>query len=189
MKIIVAITGASGTEIGVRTIEELKKSDVEVHAIVSDSAKIVMEYESENADALMERIKSNSRKIYDEKDIAAGMASGSFKVGGMVVAPCSMKTLSAIAHGYSDNLIARAADVQLKQKRHLVLVPREAPLNSIHLENMLKLSNLGVWLIPPMLCFYNKPKTVDDMVANTVGRILDVFEIGHKLYKRWGDEK
>lgn len=190
MKIIVAITGASGAEIGIRTIEELKKSGVEVHTVVSDAAKMVMEYESKGLDASMKRMEANSRKVYGEKDIAAPIASGSFKVDGMIVVPCSMKTLSAIAHGYSYNLVTRAADVQLKQKRKLVLVPRESPLNSIHLENMLKLSNLGVWMIPPMLCFYNKPKTVDDMVSNTVGRVLDAFEIEHnKLYKRWGDEK
>ncbi len=189
MRIIVAITGASAAEMGVRTMEELKKSGVEVHAIVSDSAKITMKYESEDVDALMKRIKSNSYKVYDERDIAAGIASGSFLVDGMIVAPCSMKTLASIACGFSNNLITRAADVQLKQKRKLVLVPREAPLNSIHLENMLKLSNLGAWIIPPMLCFYNRPKTVGDMVSNTVGRVLDAFEIEHKLYKRWGDER
>lgn len=189
MKIIVAITGASGTEIGIRTIEELKKSGVEVYTVVSDAAKMVMKYESKDLDASMKRIEANSRKVYGEKDIAAPIASGSFKVDGMIVVPCSMKTLASIACGFSNNLITRAADVQLKQKRRLVLVPREAPLNSIHLENMLKLSNLGVWIMPPMMCFYNKPKTVDDMVSNTVGRILDAFEIENKLYKKWGDKQ
>ena len=147
-----------------------------------------MNYETENFEESMNRITANSHKIYEEKDIAASISSGSFKVDGMIITPCSIKTLSAIANGYSDNLITRAADVQLKQQRALVLAPRENPLNAIHLENMLKLSKLGVWIIPPMLCFYNKPKTIDDMVSNTVGRILDAFKIEHKLYRRWEND-
>ena len=144
-----------------------------------------MKYETENFEESMKRITENSHKIYKENEIAASIASGSFKVDGMIVAPCSMKTLSAIANGYSENLITRAADVQLKQQRKLVLVPRESPLNAIHLENMLKLSRLGVWIIPPMMCYYIKPKSVNDLTDNAVGRILDAFNIEHDLYKRW----
>ncbi len=144
-----------------------------------------MNYETENFEESMRKITENSHKIYKENDIAASIASGSFKVDGMIVTPCSMKTLSAIANGYSENLITRAADVQLKQQRKLVLVPRESPLNAIHLENMLKLSKLGVWIIPPMMCYYIKPKSVTDLTDNAVGRILDAFGIEHGLYKRW----
>lgn len=152
---------------------------------MSESAKTVMRYEQENFEASMKRIESNSDEMYAENDIAASIASGSFKVDGMVVSPCSMKTLSAIANGYSDNLVSRAADVQLKQQRKLVLVPRESPLNAIHLENMLKLARIGVWIIPPMLCYYTKPESVEDLTDNVVGRVLDAFEIEHNLYKRW----
>ena len=147
-----------------------------------------MKYETDNFDESMKRITDNSHKIYEENDIAANIASGSFKVDGMIVAPCSMKTLSSIANGYSDNLITRTADVQIKQQRKLVLVPRESPLNAIHLENMLKLSRLNVWIIPPMLCYYIKPKSVDELTDNAVGRILDAFDIEHELYKRWKNE-
>ncbi len=163
----------------------MKKKGIETHVVVSESAKTVMKYESDNFEESMKRIESSSDKIYAENDIAASIASGSFKVDGMIVAPCSMKTLSAIANGYSDNLVSRAADVQLKQQRKLVLVPRESPLNAIHLENMLKLSRIGVWIIPPMLCYYTKPKSVEDMTDNVVGRVLDAFEVEHNLYKRW----
>ncbi len=152
---------------------------------MSESAKTVMKYETDNFEESMKRIESSSDKMYAENDIAASIASGSFKTDGMIVAPCSMKTLSAIANGYADNLVSRAADVQLKQQRKLVLVPRESPLNAIHLENMLKLARIGVCIIPPMLCYYTKPKSVDDMTNNVVGRVLDAFEIEHNLYRRW----
>ncbi len=152
---------------------------------MSESAKTVMKYEQENFEESMKRIESNSDKMYAENDIAASIASGSFKTDGMIVAPCSMKSLSAIANGYADNLVSRAADVQLKQQRKLVLVPRESPLNTIHLENMLKLARIGVWIIPPMLCYYTKPKSVEDLTNNVVGRVLDAFDIEHNLYKRW----
>ncbi|MFH1126779.1 MAG: UbiX family flavin prenyltransferase [archaeon] len=184
MRIIVAITGASGVEIGIRALEELKKAGIETHTILSEAAKLVMKHETDEKKA-MERITRNSDRLYSEKDLDASIASGSYKVDGMIIAPCSMKTLASIATGYADNLVSRAADVQIKQKRTLVLVPRETPLSSIHLENMLKLSNLGVWIIPPVLSFYTQPKTIGDMIANTVGRILDAFGITHKLYRRW----
>lgn len=169
-------------------IEELKKADVETYVIISEAAKVVMEYETDNLEKSMERIRSSAYKIYDEKNIAASIASGSFSADGMIIAPCSMKTLSSVANGYADNLVSRAADVQIKQKRKLVLIPRETPLNSIHLGNMLKMSDIGAWIIPPMLCFYNAPKTIDDMISNTIGRVLDVFSIEHTLYRRWDND-
>lgn len=185
IKLIVAITGASGTVLGARLLMELKKSCVETHTIVSNGAYEVAKHELSDLKNVKNIIKSNSTHIHDESDIAACIASGSYKTDGMIIAPCSMKTLSSVANGYSDNLISRAADVCIRYKRKLVLVPRETPLNSIHLENMLKLSRLGVWILPPNLSYYQNPKTLDDMNDFIVGKMLDCFDIDHKLYKKW----
>lgn len=189
MKIIVAITGASGTTLGVRLLEALSRSRrVETHAVVSNGAMEVLKHECGNNDGLkkiMEKIRKNTSHLYGEKDFAAPIASGSFATDGMVVAPCSMKTLAAISHGYSDNLITRAADVCIKQKRKLVLVPRETPFSSIHLENMLKLSNLGVWIVPAVYGLYFKPKKVGDIESYIAGRALEALGVEHDLYRRW----
>lgn len=179
MKIAVAITGASGTVYGLRLIEELGSKGVEVVPIVSDAARKVMAYEVEvgGLDVLTDFI--------SEAEIDAGVASGSFKLDAMVIVPCSMKTLSAVANGYASNLIARVADVMIKEQRRLVVVPRETPLSAIHLENMLRLSRLGVTVLPAMPAFYHKPRTVDDMINFVVGKILDSLEIDNSLYRRW----
>ena len=185
MRIIVAITGASGVQLGARLIKELKKNGAEVHIIISDGAKEVIKHECPGC---LEEIRKFSDRIYDEKDFSAPVASGSFKTDGMAVIPCSMKTLSAIANGYAENLVVRAADVCIKQKRNLILVPRETPISAIHIENMLKLSRLGIWIIPPVLTFYHKPKNIEDIVDFIVGKVLEALGIEHDLYKKWGEK-
>lgn len=185
MKIIVAITGASGAIIGAKILEALREKKIETHTILSEGAKEVLKHEAENADEEIARIKKASSFFYGEKEFSSPIASGSFKTDGMIIAPCSMKTLAAIAHGYSDNLITRAADVCIKQKRNLALVPRETPFSPIHLENMLKLSNLGVWIIPAVYGLYFKPKSIDDIESYLAGKALEAFGIEHKLYRGW----
>ena len=183
MRIILALTGASGIQIGIRLAEVLRKH--ELHIIVSENAKKVMNYEVESADKVLSKLKEYG-KVYGESAIDAPPASGSSLFDAMVVCPCSMKTLSAIANGYCCNLITRSADVMLKEGRNLVLVPRETPVSAIHLENMLKLSRLGVVILPASPAFYHKPKGVGDMVDFIVGKILDSLGIQNQLYKRWG---
>lgn len=186
MKIIVAITGASGATLGLRVLEALRERKTETHTIVSEGAMEVLRHEcGGKLEDEMEKIRKNSSRLYGEKDFAAPIASGSFATDGMAVAPCSMKTLAAISHGYSDNLITRAADVCIKQKRRLVLVPRETPFSSIHLENMLKLSNLGVWIVPAVYGLYFKPKKVGDIESYIAGRALEALGVEHDLYRRW----
>jgi 4-hydroxy-3-polyprenylbenzoate decarboxylase len=175
MRIIVAITGASGIAYGTRLVEVLKKGGHETFVILSDAAKIVAKYEG---------IKL-PREDHEESEIDAPIASGSFKVDGMIICPCSMKTLSGIANGYADNLIVRCADVMLKERRKLVLVLRETPMNAIHLENALKLARLGVQIMPASPGFYHKPKKIEDMIDFFVGKVLDQFDIKHQLFKRW----
>lgn len=184
MRIIVGITGASGTIYAIRLLEALKKLDVETHLIMSDWALENLRLET---DYSWEDLKKSATRYYANKDLGASLASGSFRTEGMVVVPCSMKTLAAIAQGYSDSLIARAADVTIKEQRKLILVPRETPLNAIHLENMLRLSRLGVVIMPPMPAFYHKPKNIIDIVDHLVARILDQFKIEHQLSSRWGE--
>ncbi|HDY74397.1 MAG TPA: UbiX family flavin prenyltransferase, partial [Euryarchaeota archaeon] len=154
MKIVVALTGASGTVYGLRLIEELGSRGVEVVPIVSDAARKVMAYELEDGGG------EGLTGFISEAKIDAGVASGSFKLDAMVIVPCSMKTLSAVANGYASNLIARVADVMIKEQRRLIIVPRETPLSAIHLENMLRLSRLGVTVLPAMPAFYHKPRSV-----------------------------
>ena len=183
MKYIVAITGASGVAIGKNIAEYLSKKN-QVYAVISNSAKIVAKYELNSMNILKE---SKSLKIFAEEDIESIIASGSNKVDGMIIAPCSMKTLSAVANGFSFNLITRAADVCIKERRPFVIVPRESPLNSIHLENMLKLSRLGVFIVPPIIQFYSadeKPEQIDYVC----GKVLDCLKIEHKFYKPWKSE-
>lgn len=180
MRIVVGITGASGIIYATRLLEVLKENKVTTYCIVSDVAKRIAEYELKPGGT------ARFSECYGEKDVDAPFASGSFKIDAMVVVPCSMKTLSAIANGFSMNLIARAADVVLKEGRRLVLVPRETPLNSIHLRNMMKLSELGVTILPAMPGFYHKPKKIEDMVDFIVGKVLDSLGIENNLYKRWG---
>jgi 4-hydroxy-3-polyprenylbenzoate decarboxylase len=183
MKLVVAVTGASGVAYGVRLLEVLKQSGVETYAVVTDAALLTLKYETEySADYL----KSIASHYHQEGELDAPIASGSFQVDGMVVAPCSMKTLASIAHGLESNLVVRSAMVSLKERRPLLLLIRETPLNTIHIENMLRCSQAGAIIMPASPSFYNDPKDVSAMVDQVVGRILDVFHLPHTLYRRWG---
>ncbi len=175
MKVLVAITGASGAIYGRRLLEVLKEKKVDSDCILSSTAKKIIAHELDGFDF----------EYYEDHEIMASFASGSYKVDAMIVIPCSMKTLSAIANGIASNLITRSADVMMKEGRKLVLVPRETPLNPVHLENMLKLSRLGVTILPPAPAFYHKPKTIDDLVDFVVGKALDVLDIDNDLFTRW----
>jgi 4-hydroxy-3-polyprenylbenzoate decarboxylase len=182
--ILIAITGASGVVIAEKLLQVLKNKNIKTELIISKSAKVVISNES---DSRFEEIQHLATKYYDVDDLTAPPASGSHKIEAMIVVPCTMKTLAAIANGYSDNLITRAADVTLKEKRKLILIVRESPLSPIHLENMLKLARLGIVIAPPVPSYYIKPKSVDDLINHTVGRILDQIGIESGI-KRWGDE-
>lgn len=177
-----AITGASGVVYGKRLLETLRDKSVETHLVISRTAERIIEHELGVTKKALGRIANHA---YEVNDWNSAIASGSFRTDGMVIAPCSMKTLAGVASGYSDNLILRAADVTLKEKRRLILVPRETPLNVIHLKNMLDLAKQGVLIVPAMPAYYHKPKNIEDMVNYVVGRVLDLFEIGHTLYKGW----
>jgi 4-hydroxy-3-polyprenylbenzoate decarboxylase len=181
-KLIVAMTGATGSIFCLRLLELLQGADVETHLVMSKWAKRTLLYETEST---FEQIQELATEVYPLHDQGATISSGSFLTSGMVIIPCSMRTLSAIAQGAGDNLIHRAADVILKERRKLVLVARETPLNEIHLENMLKLSRIGAMIMPPMPAFYNRPKNLDDMVNHVVGRVLDQFDIHLDVVKRW----
>ena len=187
MKVVVALTGASGQIYGIRLLEYLSATDVETHLIVSPSARENIRMETDFSPEYVERLADFS---YDYMDFTAPIASGSFKHDGMVVIPCSIKTSSAIANSMSFNLIVRAADVTLKERRRLVLVVRETPLHSGHLKMLSSLSDLGAVIFPPVPAFYTKPRSIDDIVNNTVGRVLDILGIENDLYKPWtGREK
>ncbi len=182
-RIVVGISGASGAILGVKILRELKNfDDVETHLIVTKGAEVTIAEETEIS---FEYVKSLANYVYDIDNFAAKIASGSFEVCGMIVAPCSMKTLSAIANGYSDNLLIRAADVTLKEGRPLVLLARETPLSKIHIRNMLLATEAGATILPPMLTFYNNPKTIDDMVNHIVGKTLLKFGIRTKNFKEY----
>ena len=181
-KLIVAITGATGSIFGVRLLQVLQSSDVETHLVISKWGGRTLIHETPYT---LEQVQQMATRAYSHNDQGAAISSGSFLTNGMVVAPCSMRTLGAIAQGQGDNLIHRAADVVLKERRKLVLVAREAPLNDIHLENMLKLSRMGVLIIPPVPAFYNHPRTIDDLINHIVMRILDQFDIHLDVASRW----
>ncbi|NLI14312.1 MAG: UbiX family flavin prenyltransferase [Peptococcaceae bacterium] len=182
MKIVLAISGATGALYGIKFLEEAKKAGLEIQLILSDSAKKTIELET---DYSLEVINELASCQFSNSDIGAPPASGSFLHQGMVIAPCSMKTLSAIANGYAGNLINRAADVTIKERRKLVMLVRETPFSPIHLENMLKLSRLGVVIMPPIPSFYNKPNTIDDIFRQMTGRIFDQLWIENNLVNRW----
>ena len=183
MKLIIGITGSTGVLYGIRMLEVLKKLEVETHLIMSQWAEKCISMETEYTSDYVQSLATNTS---DEKNMASSVSSGTHKVDGMIVAPCSMKTLSAIANGYDDTLVARAASVTIKESRKLILMARETPLSAIHLENMLKLSRIGVVILPPVTEFYTKPKTIDDIVNHGVGKCLDQFDLKHDLYPRWG---
>jgi 4-hydroxy-3-polyprenylbenzoate decarboxylase len=180
-RLIVGITGATGAVYGVRLLQALRATGVESHLVVSRWGARTLLHETPHS---LAEVKAMATRAYSDNDQGAALSSGSFQTLGMVIAPCSMKTLSAIAHGHSDDLIHRAADVVIKERRRLVLVVREAPLSEIHLENMLKLARMGVVITPPVPAFYNHPRSIDDLVDHTVGRLLDLFDI-HVDTARW----
>lgn len=183
MRLVVAVTGATGAVLGVRLLQELRLHDgVETHLVVSRWARTTLTAETGLSVA---EVSALADVAYSPDDQGAAISSGSFPVDGMIVMPCSMKTLAAVRIGYADGLVARAVDVTLKERRKLVLVPRETPLNDIHLDNLLTLSRMGAVILPPMLTFYNGPSTVDDMVDHIVARVLDQFGIESHRARRW----
>lgn len=182
MRIIVGMSGATGAPIGIRVLEMMRELNVETHLIISKWARTTIELES---DLTVTQVRDLASFSYGPEDQAASISSGSFRTDGMVVVPCSMKSLSAIRHGYGENLIQRAADVVLKEQKKLVLVPRETPLNAIQLENMLDLVRLGVAMVPPMPAFYNRPESIDDVINHISARILDQFGLDAPEAIRW----
>lgn len=189
-KFIVGITGASGSIYGIRLVEELLKNNMGVYLVVTENGRKVIESEiGENPDTFFDRLKKSYSNLImeDINNITSHIASGSFKTNGMIIMPCSMATLGEIAMGISKSLLGRSADVCLKERRKLIIVPRETPLNNIHLRNMLYLSEAGAEILPAMPGFYQKPETVHDMVDFIVGKVLDALEIKNNLFKKWED--
>ena len=180
--LIVGISGASGAIYGVRLLEALHANKIPAHVIVSKSAALTLK---EETDVTIEQVRKLADTTYQNTDVGAAISSGSYKTRGMVIAPCSIRTLSDIAYGTTDSLISRAADVTLKERRRLVLVVREAPLHAGHLRSMLAATENGAVILPPVPAFYHRPKTVDDVVNQTIGRCLDLFDIDVGLVKRW----
>jgi len=183
LRLIVGITGSTGVIYGIRLLEVLKKLNVETHLIMTEWAIKCIGMETDH-DA--DYVKSLAHSFSDERNMAASVSSGTHKVDGMIIAPCSMKTLSSIANGYDETLVARAAAVTIKEGRKLILMVRETPLSAINIENMLKLARLGIVILPPVTEFYTKPKTIDDIINHGIGKCLDQFDIEHDLYHRWG---
>jgi 4-hydroxy-3-polyprenylbenzoate decarboxylase len=184
-RIIVGISGATGVIYGMRMLKTLREAGVETHLVITQSAVKNLELETE---CTVEALGSMANVVYDIDDIGAAIASGSFKVDGMVVAPCTIKTLSAIANSYNFNLLVRAADVTLKERRRLILLVRETPLHEGHLELMMRVTRMGGIIMPPVPAFYHMPKTIDDIINQTIGKVLDLFSIDAKLFKRWGSQ-
>jgi len=183
MRLVVGITGASGAIYGVRLLEALRAiPEMETHLIISQRAKGIIEHETGWEVA---RVVALAGHLYDNEDLGAPVSSGSFATDGMVVAPCSIKTLSGIANSYAETLIVRAADVTLKEGRRLVLVVRETPLHEGHLRLMLRARRTGATILPPVPAFYHRPQTLDDIINHTVGRILDQWRLPHQLYRPW----
>jgi polyprenyl P-hydroxybenzoate/phenylacrylic acid decarboxylase-like protein len=182
-RLIVGMSGSSAPHLGVAVLNALREIDtVETHLIISTGARKTIELEMGLDPAEVEKL---ADVVYDPSDMAAGPSSGSFITMGMVVVPCSMKTLATIATGSSDNLLTRSADVCLKERRRLVLVPRETPLNLIHIRNMETVTLAGATVLPPVPAFYHRPQSIDDLLRHTAGKILDQFEIEHQLFNRW----
>ena len=185
-RIIIGMSGSSGIIYGIRLLEVLRSLSIETHLVVSRAAQLTRAYETSVSAA---ELKALAAVVYPCADIAAPIASGSFKTMGMIIAPCSMKTLGEIAHGIGGNLLSRAADVVLKERRRLVIMPREAPLHLGHLQNMVAVTQMGGIVFPPVPAFYQKPTTIDDLVDDTVGRVLDLFDVDSGLVKRWGESE
>jgi 4-hydroxy-3-polyprenylbenzoate decarboxylase len=185
-RLVVAMTGATGTIYGIRLLEVLRDTALETHVVMSLWAERTMVAET---DRKPDRVAALAIRAWDEHDLTSPIASGSFATRGMIVAPCSMRSLAAIATGTSDNLIHRAAEVTLKEGRKLLLLVRESPLSVIHLENMLRAARAGALIVPPVPAFYARPRSLEEMVDHTVGRILDQFGIEHGLVRRWGEKR
>ena len=183
MQLVIGISGTSGVIYGIKLLQVLKEKRIETHLVLTDIVESILLKETSLTKNYLEMLATH---YYDVRCMTAPIASGSFKTDGMVVIPCSMKTISGITHGYSENLLLRAADVTIKENRRLILVPRETPLSSIHLQNMLELSKIGVTILPAMPAFYHNPKTIDDLINYVVGKVLDILHIEHSLYNRWG---
>lgn len=184
-RLIVGISGASGIVYGVRVLEALRPTAIETHLVMSKSAEITLAYETT---AKVAEIHELADVVHPIADIGASISSGSFHTEGMLVAPCSIRTMSQIATGTTDNLLARSADVVLKERRRLVLMVRETPLHLGHLRTMTALTEMGAVMVPPLPAFYNNPETIDDIVNHSVGRALDLFDLDLGLVKRWGEE-
>jgi flavin prenyltransferase len=181
-RFVIGITGASGVIYGIRLLEVLKRSKIESHLVLTPAAKITIAAETEYSPSAVEKLAS---RLYRYNDIAAAISSGSFRTDGMVVIPCTMHALGALASGVSDNLLLRAAEVTMKERRTLVLVPRETPLSLIHIQNMERLARAGVCILPAMPGFYEKPENISQMVDHLVGKVLDIIQVEHKLFRRW----
>lgn len=183
--LVVGISGATGVIYGVRTLEALAACGVETHLVITQSGMKNLKIET---DYKVEYLESMAKRVYDVDDVGAAIASGSFRVDGMVVMPCSIKTLSAVANSFNYNLLIRAADVTLKERRKLVLLVRETPLHEGHLDLMARVTRMGAIVMPPVPAFYHMPKTIDDLVSQTVGKALDMVGIDARLFTRWGSE-
>lgn len=183
-RIIIGISGSSGIIYAIRLLELLKQTSIETHLVITKAAILTNSHETSLTTA---ELKSLANYSYSIADIAAPIASGSFKTLGMIIAPCSMKTLGEIAHGIGGNLLSRAADVILKERRRLIVLPREAPLHQVHLQNMLTITQMGGIIFPPVPTFYHKPKTIDEIINDTVCRVLDFFDVCPTSFKRWGE--
>jgi flavin prenyltransferase len=184
MRLVVGITGSSGVIYGIKVLEVLLKIKIETHLIISKWGERNVQIETDKS---VEFVKSLATRNYNNDDMAAPISSGSFKTDGMAIVPCSMKTLSSIANGYDDSLVSRAAGVCIKESRRLVIVPRETPISKIHLQNMISLADIGVIVLPAMPGFYQRPKSMDDLITHIAGKILDQFGIEHNIYRRWGE--
>jgi 4-hydroxy-3-polyprenylbenzoate decarboxylase len=181
-RLVVGISGASGVIYGVRLLQALKNLPVETHLVMTRTAEVTLAHETTLKVGEVRRLADTAYKV---EDLAAAISSGSFRTMGMIVAPCSMRSLGEIAHGITSNLLTRAADVVLKERRKLVLLARETPLHAIHLRNMTTLAEMGAIIAPPVPAFYNKPKTLDDVIDHTIGRVLDLFDLDTGKVKRW----
>ena len=183
-RIVVGISGSSAPIYGIRLLEVLSKiSTVETHLVLSQSAELTIRLETRGWTRA--RVEKLADHAYASSNLAASISSGSFITHGMIVIPCSMKTLSTIAHSNGDDLLTRAADVTLKERRPLILVPRETPLHLGHLRNMVSVTEMGGIILPPVPAFYHRPKTIDDLINHTIGKVLDLLGIGHRLFRRW----
>lgn len=185
-KLIIGMTGASGAIYGVRLLEACKELDVETHLVISKAAEITLIHET---DLSVSEVKKLATESYKPADIGAAIASGSFRNAGMVIAPCSIRSMSEIATGTTSSLLTRAADVMLKERRRLILMIRETPLHSGHLRNLAALSDMGAVIAPPVPAFYTHPQNLDDMVNHTIGRVLDLMDIDNELVSRWSGLK